>query len=102
MEVILIGWLILSVIVGSAAEGNGRSGFGFFLLSLIFSPFVGILVLLARGKNESALAREAVKRGKAQVCSTCKEIIKIGAIRCRYCGAEVPPIVSQSWWKKQK
>lgn len=46
---LLIGipaWLIASVVVGAVAASRGRSGFGFFLISFLLSPLIGLLVLL--------------------------------------------------------
>jgi hypothetical protein len=44
---IVLGWIVFAVIVGIAASARGRSGFGFFLLSLVLSPLIGILFVLA-------------------------------------------------------
>jgi hypothetical protein len=44
---IVLGWFIFAVIVGVAASSRGRSGFGFFILSLVFSPLIGIILVMA-------------------------------------------------------
>jgi hypothetical protein len=44
---IVLGWIIFAVIVGVAASARGRNGFGFFLLSLMLSPLIGILFVMA-------------------------------------------------------
>lgn len=55
-------WVILSIIVGSLATKYGRSGFGFFLLSLLLSPLIGGIILLIAGRTiENELEREAIK-----------------------------------------
>ncbi|GLT13866.1 zinc ribbon domain-containing protein [Vibrio algivorus] len=55
-------WIILSIIVGSLATKYGRSGFGFFVLSLLLSPLVGGLILLIAGRTiENELEREVIK-----------------------------------------
>lgn len=46
MEFILIAgfiWLLPSILVGMYASSKGRSGLGFFLLSIVFSPLVGLI-----------------------------------------------------------
>jgi hypothetical protein len=51
MEVFIFGTL-LCVIVGIIADGKGRSGFGFFMLSFFLTPIVGMIALLVVGKKE--------------------------------------------------
>lgn len=43
---IVIGWLVLCFVIAWAARQKGRSGVGFFFLSLLLSPLVGGFVLL--------------------------------------------------------
>lgn len=55
-------WIILSIIVGSLATKYGRSGFGFFVLSLLLSPLIGAVILLIAGRTiQNELEREAIK-----------------------------------------
>ncbi|MDG2265584.1 MAG: hypothetical protein P8L91_01240 [Candidatus Marinimicrobia bacterium] len=50
MVEILIFWLALAFIAGLIASGKGRFFFGFFLLSIILSPLIGIIgALIAKG-----------------------------------------------------
>jgi uncharacterized membrane-anchored protein len=51
MEVILI-WLILSIVAGAYAQSKNRSGFGWFLLSILLSPII-ILIILAILSNRT-------------------------------------------------
>ncbi len=44
--------IFISAIVVKMANKRGRSGFGWFLLSLIISPFLCMLFLLALGETE--------------------------------------------------
>ena len=46
-----IFWVGFSVIVWVMATNRNRSGFGWFLLSLIISPLLSVLLLLAFGKH---------------------------------------------------
>ena len=49
----VIVWLFLSIGVGALADSRGRSGFGYFLLSFVFSPVLAlIVVLVARNLKE--------------------------------------------------
>jgi hypothetical protein len=50
---IVLGWIVFAVIVGIAASARGRSGFGFFLLSLLLSPVIGIPSYLDKGTSNN-------------------------------------------------
>ena len=41
-----VTWIILAIMIGAFADSRGRSGFGYFLLSAIFSPLLGLIILL--------------------------------------------------------
>lgn len=63
MEVFII-WLVFAFIVGIAASSRGRSGAGWFALSVIISPLIGILFVLALPnlKQEDLLKQLAVRQ----------------------------------------
>jgi uncharacterized membrane protein YhdT len=42
----LIAWLIFAFVVAIAAGARGRSGIGWFLLSAVLSPLVGLILVL--------------------------------------------------------
>lgn len=46
-------WLLFAALVGMFASGRGRSGLGFFLLSLVLSPLVGFIIALLLGSGTS-------------------------------------------------
>ena len=45
--IFLVGWLLFSGIVGVAANARGRTGIGWFLLSVIVSPLLALILVLA-------------------------------------------------------
>jgi hypothetical protein len=45
-RIIVFVWPILSAVVAFMASSRGRSWFKYFAFSLLFSPVVGLLVLL--------------------------------------------------------
>lgn len=55
--IIIVIWGLLGWGVAALAGSRGRSSFGFFLLSFVFSPLLGLIVVLVM-KN---LAEEAAK-----------------------------------------
>ena len=79
MEIIVL-WLFLSLIAGYIAANKGRSGAGFFLLSLFLSPLIGIIVALVISSNDN---RQQHK------CPFCAESVKSEAIVCPHCGADI-------------
>jgi hypothetical protein len=48
----LIFWFLFAIVVGIAASSRGRSGFGWFLLSCLISPLLGLILVLVLAKNE--------------------------------------------------
>jgi hypothetical protein len=43
---LLIFWLMFAFVVGAAASARGRSGAGWFILSAIISPLLGLILVL--------------------------------------------------------
>jgi hypothetical protein len=49
---LLIGNIILSLVVGWAASQRGRGSMGWFFLSLVISPILALIVLMAAGDQK--------------------------------------------------
>jgi uncharacterized membrane protein len=60
---IYAAWFVLSVVVGFIAEARGRTGPGFFFLSLLLSPLVAVIVLLLI-RNLKQEAMEEARRAE--------------------------------------
>ena len=90
-------WIFFSIIVGLLASKRSRSGFLYFLLSLIASPLlIGILVLvLGNSKVEAVAPTNSAKSddGDQVRCPECRELVRADARKCKHCGAAltVPP-----------
>jgi len=84
-------WILGAIVVGVFAKNKrSRSGFGWFLLSLVISPVLGFLFAIA-----SRDLRPALEQAMMRKCPSCAEYVKREAHICRYCQHELPPLPSQ-------
>jgi len=86
-------WFLFAVIVGVFASNRGRSGFGWFLLSLVISPLLGLL-FVAVSKNLAAELQAAASRPGPEShvkCPACAEWVLPVASKCKHCGSELTP-----------
>lgn len=95
---VFVVWLALAVVAGVIASNKGRSGVGFFFVSIVLSPLVGIIGALA-AKSGVAMQEEEVRRAGAskdfRQCPACAEVIRREALKCRYCGDDVPALSAE-------
>lgn len=59
---IFLGWFIFSVGVGFLANARGRSGFGFFLVSALLSPLIGLIIVLVIRNPKEEEQKETIRR----------------------------------------
>lgn len=86
MEIALF-WFMLCLLVGYAAGQRGHSGLAYFFVSLILSPLIGFLVLLASGTSVKPTPQpQDIAR---EPCPECGEMIAVTAKKCRFCGAQI-------------
>lgn len=89
MELLLF-WLLLAAGIGYWASQRGRSGVGWFLLSLLLSPLIGAIGL-------------AIVGDAGRPCPVCGNRVPVGVTQCESCAydfaaasghtiPEVPPV----------
>lgn len=88
MEVLVI-WIILSAALWAFASNRGRSGFMWFLLSLVISPLLAfVLLLVLRNLKED----EGKPNPNTHVrCPDCREFVLKEAKVCKHCGCKLIP-----------
>ena len=79
---IVILWFVLSLVAGIVANSRGRLGIGYFFLSLLASPIVGLLLAGLMPPKLHGQPTEATKR-----CPQCAEVVLVAARKCKHCGA---------------
>lgn len=94
MEILLF-WIIFAVVVGIAASNRGRSGFGWFLLSILLSPLLGLILVLVLPDQKKQQAAHSDAAGR-RPCPRCGEQIMRSAVVCRFCDADLAPIGGRS------
>ena len=88
MEIVFF-WVVLSVVAGIVAAAKGRSGFGYFALSLVLSPLVGLLLAVALPRVEQRVRIPGpgdIAEGARVPCPNCAELVLPAAKTCRFCG----------------
>lgn len=86
----IIIWFILSLLVSLyASSKKGRSGFVFFIISILLSPIIGFIMALIISPNIDVIEGNILKKGMHKKCPQCAELVKKEASICKYCGSDI-------------
>ena len=90
MEVLAFAWLASIIITIIVASSKGRSGFGWFLLSIFFGIFALILVALLPSLKKDSIP-SGVSVDTHVRCPECREFVFMDATKCKHCGIKLIP-----------
>jgi hypothetical protein len=91
---LIVFWLLFSFVIGIIASSKGRSGFGWFLLSVLISPLLSFILVLALPSLSTRLRTESGEPVTPQThvrCPDCRELVRVDANKCRFCGCKLIP-----------
>lgn len=94
MEWVLF-WLLCAIFSAALASSKNRSGFGWFLLGLLFGPFGLLVAFFPRREQPSSSALGESITEETRTCPFCAETIRRAAKVCRFCNRELPEIESE-------
>jgi hypothetical protein len=83
-------WIGIAVLTGIYASHRGRSGFGWFFLSL-FIPILAFIIVALAGPPSGFLVDSKGRITAPKKCPKCAEEIRQEAQVCRFCGYEFLP-----------
>jgi len=89
MEFALVIWILFGVVTAVVATNKGKNGCAWFALGVLLGPF-GLILSLVTPRDQTAVEQKAVSSGEMRKCPYCAELIKAEAIKCRFCGSDLP------------
>ena len=93
----VVGWILFSFVAGAIAGSKGRSGAGYFFLSLLLSPLIGIILAAAMPAINQQTAAITVPTPETHVkCPDCRELVLADARKCKHCGTALIPASEQT------
>ena len=90
---VLIVWLGFGWAGSAIMKKKGRSGCGGFALGFLLGPIGLVIALLLEGDSHAS-ERQGLAQGEMRKCPQCAEVIRRDAVRCRFCGCDVPSMGS--------
>ena len=92
----VIFWLGFAIASGVVASAKGRSGFGWFLLGLLFS-FFALIIVACLPSRQAVVVRSAEPMPTPDThvkCPDCKELVLRDARVCKHCRCRLVPLAA--------
>jgi predicted RNA-binding Zn-ribbon protein involved in translation (DUF1610 family) len=89
--IFFIIYLIPAILVGAYAASKGRSGIGFFFISILFSWLLALIIAIVV-EPRHADTETGPMPGEHRKCPYCAEFVKTDAIICKHCRSELPAV----------
>lgn len=89
LALIVFVWPICAILSAIIAWSKGRSGCGFFLLSILFGP-LALLAAIVIARDPSQDIRRGLVSGKLVRCVWCREPVRLDATVCPHCQRDDP------------
>ncbi|HJV73133.1 MAG TPA: hypothetical protein VJ654_02840 [Noviherbaspirillum sp.] len=91
MEIALF-WFFCAIFTAVIASSKGRSGFGWFILGLLFSFFALIAVAVMPSLKKGAFEPTPETHIR---CPECREFVFMDATKCKHCGIKLVPVAPE-------
>jgi hypothetical protein len=85
MEIAVV-WIGVAIACAIVASNKGRSGFGWFIMGLLFSLISLLIVLVLPKVDEDTPSEETHVK-----CPDCAELVRREARICKHCGCKLVP-----------
>lgn len=90
---IFVFWFLFSIAVAVLASNRGRSGFLWFIFSILLSPLLGVIFVLVM--ENLKLSGDKPNPNTHVRCPDCRELVRNDARKCKHCGASLIPASEQ-------
>jgi hypothetical protein len=87
MEFVVL-WILFGVVSAVVGSKKGRSGCGWFTIGFLLGP-IGLILAFVVSPDQRAVDKAALQSGTMKKCPFCAELVRVEAIKCRHCGADL-------------